>query len=36
LHLQTGLFVIDPAEQLDAMKALRLLHEQGAQVVPLP
>jgi hypothetical protein len=36
LQLQTGLFVIDPAEQLDAMKALLLLHEQGAQAVPLP
>jgi hypothetical protein len=36
LQLQTGLLVIDPAEQLDVMKALRLLQEQGAQVVPLP
>jgi hypothetical protein len=36
LQLQTGLFVIDPAEQSDATKALRLLHEQGAQVAPLP
>jgi hypothetical protein len=36
LHPQTGLLVMDPAEQLDVMKALMLLHEQAAQVLPLP
>jgi hypothetical protein len=36
LQLQTGLLVIDPAGQEDAMKALRLLQEQAAHVVPLP
>ena len=36
LLLHTGLLVVDPAVQLDTMKALGLLQEQEAHAVPLP
>ncbi len=36
LQLHTGLLVVDPAVQLDTMKALGLLQEQGEHVLPLP
>ncbi len=36
LQLHTGLLVVDPAVQLDLMKALGLLQEQAEHVLPLP